>query len=50
MESQTKWFQITQQIYNITDEILGTCKKLQAGVELPDPGIVDRTAEKLAKY
>jgi hypothetical protein len=50
MESQTKWFQITQQIYNITDEVLSACKKLQAGIELPDPGIVDRTAEKLAKY
>ena len=37
MESQTKWFQITQQIYHITDEILGACKKLQAGEPLDDP-------------
>ena len=50
MESQSKWFQITQQIYYITDEVLTVCKKLQAGTELEDPDIVDRIAEKLSKY
>ena len=50
MESQTKWFQITQQIYSITDEVLGVCRKLQAGIPLPDPEVVDRIAAKLAKY
>jgi hypothetical protein len=50
MESQTKWFQITQQIYSITDEILGVCKKLQSGIPLPDPEIVDRISQKLSKY
>ena len=50
MESQTKWFQITQQIYHITDEILGACKKLQAGEPLDDPQIVEKVSEKLGKY
>lgn len=50
MESQTKWFQITQQIYSITDQILGVCKKLQSGIPLPDPEIVDRISQKLGKY
>ena len=50
MESQTKWFQITQQIYSITDEILSVCKRLQSGVPLQDPEIVDRIAQKLSKY
>ena len=26
------------------------CRKLQAGVPLPDPEVVDRIAAKLAKY
>jgi hypothetical protein len=50
MESQTKWFQITQQIYTITDEILGVCRKLQAGGSLQDPDIVEKISQKLSKY
>lgn len=50
MESQTKWFQITQQIYSITDEILGVCKKLQEGVPLAEPDIIEKIAAKLGKY
>jgi hypothetical protein len=40
MESQQKWFKITQQIYNITDDILGVCRRLQEGIPLQDPEIV----------
>lgn len=50
MESQTKWFQITQQIYAITDEILIISKKLQGGIPLEDPEVVDKIALKLGKY
>jgi hypothetical protein len=50
MESQTKWFQITQQIYSITDEILTVCKKLQEGVPLSEPDIIEKISLKLGKY
>lgn len=40
MESQTKWFQISQQIYSITDEVLAVCRRLQEGVPLPEPDLV----------
>ena len=50
MESQTKWFQITQQIYSISDEILGVCRGLQAGNQPADANVVEKIAQKLGKY
>lgn len=50
MESQKKWFQITQQIYSITDEILSVCKKMKDGVPLNEPDIIEKISLKLGKY
>lgn len=50
MESQTKWFKITQEFYNMASSLRDACVKLQNNVPLDDPTVVDKIGKKLSKY
>jgi hypothetical protein len=50
MESQSKWFKITQEFYNMASNLRDACVKLQNNQILDDPSVVDKIGKKLNKY
>jgi hypothetical protein len=40
MESQSKWFKITQEFYNLASNLKDVCVKIQKNQPLDDPNIV----------
>jgi hypothetical protein len=50
MESQTKWFQITQEFFNISSNLLTIADNLKKGVPLDNEEVLENIKKKVAKY
>lgn len=50
MESQSKWFKITQEFYNMANSLKDVCTKIQNNQPLDDPTIIQKIGKKLSKY
>ena len=40
MESQSKWFKITQEFYNMASSLRAICAKMQNNQPLDDPSVI----------
>lgn len=40
MESQSKWFKITQEFYNMASSLRDICAKMQNNQPLDDPSVI----------
>jgi hypothetical protein len=50
MESQTKWFQITQEFFNISSNLLNIADNLKKGIPLENDEILENIRKKVRKY
>ena len=50
MESQLKWFRITQELYNVAKDLLNASRSLSQGIPLSEPDLLNKRGEKLARY
>lgn len=50
IESQSKWFKITQEFYNIASTLLEVCERMQNGEPLADETLIQKIGKKLNKY
>jgi hypothetical protein len=50
MESQLKWFRITQELYNVAKDLFTVSNNMKNGIPLASDDVLNKIGEKLARY